>query len=98
VSPPSSQQPGASDLRHEHVIPRKTLRDAMEKDPARVPDILRGAIACIVTKTEHDQLTALGGDYDGWERYIAAGIDVYDEQEDRLLIKSGQIVTRAPVP
>jgi hypothetical protein len=88
----AARQPGATDLRHEHVVPRKTLREAIEREPDRVADILREALACVVTREEHDRLNTLGSEHEGWERYIAAGIDVFDEQESRPLIQSGQFV------
>jgi hypothetical protein len=82
----------AGDLRHEHVVPRKALRDAMEREPERAAEILRDALACTVTKEEHDRLTALGNQHEGWDRYIAAGVDVFDEREGRPFIQSGRFV------
>ena len=41
-------------LRHEHVLTRRSLVDAMLEQPDRIEDILRSALACVVTKAEHD--------------------------------------------
>jgi hypothetical protein len=80
------------DLRHDHVITRKALIDAMLAEPRHADEILRGAIACIVTVEEHARLTALGPHSAGWERYRAASIDVFDMLTDTPLISSGQVV------
>lgn len=88
-----ARQPGARDLRHEHVVPRRALRQAMQREPERAAEILRDAPACVVTREEHDRLEALGGEHEGWERYIAAGVDVFDEQDGKPLIESGRFAT-----
>jgi hypothetical protein len=88
-----ARRPGARDLRHEHVVPRKALRQAMQREPARAAEILREALGCVVTREEHDRLEAVGGQLEGWERYIAAGVDVFDEQDGKPLIESGRFAT-----
>lgn len=62
---------------HEHVVPRRWLRDAVMASPEHAAEILALAVACNVTSTEH---VALGKYKDcfGWARYIAAGIEVID--------------------
>jgi hypothetical protein len=63
-------------IRHEHVYPRKELIDKMMKDPACVEKVLREqAIACIVTHDEHRRLR---NTRQGFERYRAANIRVWD--------------------
>jgi hypothetical protein len=81
-------------LRHDHVVTRKQLIEAMIKDPERTEEIVRGAFACVVTDEEHRRLTALGETHQGWDRYIAAGIDVFDEQAGAALIEGGQFVEK----
>jgi hypothetical protein len=46
-----------SELHHEHVIPRKTLIDAMLREPARAVEIAETAVGCTVTRLEHKELT-----------------------------------------
>ncbi len=48
------------------------------------------ALACVVTNDEHQRLTAVGENLQGWDRYIAAGVDVYDEQAGRPFIANGE--------
>ena len=67
-------------LNHEHVIERKKLVNRMLAGEP-VAKVLKAAIACIVTVTEHRLLTDLSRtqpDLEGWERYEAAGIKVVD--------------------
>jgi hypothetical protein len=80
------------DLRHDHVITRKALIDGMLAEPRHAEKILRGAIACVVTVEEHARLTALRPEPSGWERYLAASVDVFDMLTDTPLISSGQLV------
>ena len=70
-------------LRHEHVYPRKFIIDSLFEDPGNYSNIIdEHAIACIVTKDEHD---TLDNNTDGWERYKRAGIDVLDLKKDNDL-------------
>ncbi len=73
-STPAALQKGAK-IRHEHVIPRKTLRLALLKHPHRLEQIMCLAIACLVTHEEHQ---LLNGPNFGWGRYRAAGLTVVD--------------------
>lgn len=69
------------DLAHDHVQQRKSLIDAMLKDPDSVEQILRSAVACVVTRSEHAALTRLSKQFpevDGWDRYKSAGIEIVD--------------------
>lgn len=42
-------------LQHEHVIPRKELIGAIMNEPSRARELLSTAIACVVTKEEHQR-------------------------------------------
>lgn len=67
------------DVQHEHVYQRKNLilrllgRESIDA-------VIKDAIGCLVTKTEHKLLGDASKNFkvDGWERYIRAGIQVYD--------------------
>jgi len=68
-------------LRHEHVLQRRRLVDRMLAEPIRAGEIALEAIGCVVTKEEHDRLTAVSRarpDLDGWARYRAAGVQIVD--------------------
>ena len=68
-------------LRHEHVVPRKKMVDDLIKHPDQVDKIVEKAVACVVTKAEHEKLAKVDKKYpnaDGWERYGLAGIEVID--------------------
>jgi hypothetical protein len=77
-------------LRHDHVLTRKELIDALLREPERVDEIVRSALGCVVTKEEHDRLSALPGSHRGWDRYIAARIDVCDEEAGVPFIYRGK--------
>tara|TARA_B110000037_G_C16938566_1_gene431741 strand:- start:12 stop:437 length:426 start_codon:yes stop_codon:yes gene_type:complete len=67
-------------LNHEHVIERKKLVDRMLAGEP-VAEVLKDAVACIVTVAEHRLLTDLSrtqANLEGWERYETAGIKVVD--------------------
>lgn len=63
--------------RHEHVIPRLTLRSAMRTNRDRAEKFLSLAIACIVTHEEHQRLNERAF---GWHRYRDLGIEVIDTE------------------
>jgi hypothetical protein len=53
-------------LRHEHVVPRATLVAEMFAHPDQIDEVIRKAVACIVTPTEHDQLKPFDATCYGW--------------------------------
>ena len=63
------------DLRHEHVYERKKLISRLLSGEA-IESVVSDAIACIVTKREHESLSA--NEKSGWERYVDVGIRVFD--------------------
>ena len=65
-------------IQHEHVLERKKLIDRLLADPTDYESILRGAVACLVTADEHACLRRVDRSLEGWDRYRAAGIIVYD--------------------
>lgn len=71
----------SSEINHEHVVTRKSLIAEMIASPDRVEEIMSGAIACCVLRTEHTKLAAVekaNPELVGWDRYKAAGIEVVD--------------------
>jgi hypothetical protein len=74
---------------HEHVYPLVGLIEDILSNRDNFEHILdERAIACIVTKDEHDELTKNDIKYPqikGWKRYVQAGIDVYDFAEKKPL-------------
>lgn len=68
-------------LCHEHVVPRKDLRRALQGlDRAEaLQEVLAGAAACVVTQDEHRRLE-LVRDVAEWDRYrqAKAPVGVYD--------------------
>lgn len=66
------------EIRHEHVVERRWLLERMLENPPRAHRWLALAVGCVVTREEHDALSAADGW--GWERYSKAGIAVVDCQ------------------
>ncbi|MFD0591295.1 hypothetical protein ACFQZ4_00805 [Catellatospora coxensis] len=58
----------------------------MLQEPHRTGEILRSAQACVVTREEHCRLNAVGEELQGWERYRAAQVGVYDMATGSLMI------------
>lgn len=68
-------------LNHEHVVTSKSIRSRILEDPNNFERILREAVACTVLVSEHrllNQTEKLHPDLNGWDRYRAAGIEVWD--------------------
>lgn len=83
-------------LRHEHVVARAALVAELRAHPDEVDDIMRKAVACIVTPGEHEQLKPFDATHYGWERYFAASVDVYDMATRTLVIENGRYVNNGP--
>jgi len=65
-------------LIHEHVYKRGKLVSELLDNPEKYETILSNTIACLVTKTDHEKLSKIDEKLNGWDRYMAAGIKVYD--------------------
>jgi hypothetical protein len=81
-----------SELRHDHVTRRAALLQQLKTADADVEAILRSAVSCVVTKSEHERLSRFDETLDGWDRYRAAGVDVYDMATGDLFIEAGKYV------
>lgn len=68
-------------LQHEHVFTRKDLTDRILAEPERVREILRDAVACVITVDEHKRLSRVSEAFRGWERYTEARIEVIDTDD-----------------
>jgi hypothetical protein len=70
---------------HEHVSPIKDLIEDILKNRDNFEKILdEKAVACIVTKKEHDKLSKIAKEnpnLKGWDRYTAANIIYVDLKE-----------------
>lgn len=65
-------------LRHDHVFQRGMMVERLLRldDHTGIEGVLQPAVACTVTKSEHDDLSAWSRrhpDVDGWERYRQLG-------------------------
>lgn len=71
-------------IQHEHVFPRKKLSFRILNDPSNTKEYLSDIVGRVVTVEEHDKLNKaekLNPELDGWERYKAAGIVVYNMEK-----------------
>jgi len=76
-------------LNHEHVFTRKSLIDELLGSPGDFEIIMSKAVACTVLTSEHALLRSVekqNPSLVGWNRYRAAGIEVFDLAEQRLFI------------
>ena len=79
-----------SALRHDHVTTRRSILARPASPGADVEATLRSVISCTVTKSEHERLTKFDDTCAGWDRYMAARIDVYDMATGTPFIQDGQ--------
>jgi len=79
-----------SALRHDHVTTRRSILACLASPGADVEATLPSVISCTVTKSEHERLTKFDDTCAGWDRYIAARIDVYDLATGIPFIQDGQ--------
>jgi len=76
-------------LQHEHVFEKSFLIDMLLDNKDDYEHILEKAVACMVTKEEHERLTRISREYkgkidlQGWARYKMAKIRVYDLLEKK---------------
>ena len=63
-------------IQRDHVYKRKQIVQDVLKQKEPLEAILKRVIHCVVTEEEHERLTRVPENLDGWERYRAAGIEV----------------------
>lgn len=68
----------AVEIRHEHVVPRRWLRDQVIEHPGNLDVVLGLAVSCVATNAEDKALTKLGDGPFGWARYQALDLAVID--------------------
>ncbi|RPF29047.1 hypothetical protein [Georgenia muralis] len=78
-----------SPVNHEHVWQRKWIIEQLLNRPEWSLDELRDfleqyAVACTVTVEEHARLGQVSAV--GWDRYVAAGVEIYDMLEERRFV------------
>jgi hypothetical protein len=66
----------------EHVWERAKMAQELIQHPELAAFILEKAVTCTVTKEEHEALTKVGCELSGWDRYKAAGIEVWDREAE----------------
>jgi hypothetical protein len=71
-------------IQRDHAYPRaRLLSELLGPSPDLSSIIERALCCCIVTEEEHRRLRAVA--LDGWSRYAAAGITVYDMRDKRKM-------------
>lgn len=68
-------------IQRDHVNRKAGIVERWLASPEQMDSILDDIVHCVVTKDEHDRLTAydkMNPDVDGWERYRVVGIEVMD--------------------
>ncbi|MFL6257199.1 MAG: hypothetical protein ACJ74T_19500 [Pyrinomonadaceae bacterium] len=72
--------PGAV-IQRDHVNQKARIIERMLANPDQVDARLSDLVHCVVTKEEHERLTAYSKsnpEIDGWDRYRMAGVEVMD--------------------
>ena len=70
-------QPGLK-IQRDHIYKKEALIQELLGPSPNLDEILDRAHCCVVTEDEHRKLGLINDAIDGWERYRAAGITVYD--------------------
>jgi hypothetical protein len=73
-------------IQRDHINKKAALIAALLGPSPDLEAIIERAQCCVVTDDEHAQLGAVGTKIDGWERYLAAGISVYDMATDSKVV------------
>ena len=84
----ASLEADSGELQHEHVFQLRHLIARLVADPSSLDEVVRQAVACTVTRSEHAVLTKVSREspeLDGWARYSKAGIRVIDTATGRLV-------------
>ena len=69
-------------IQRDHIYQKRTLVEELLGPAPNIDSIIERAYCCIVTAEEHAKLHGLSPKLDGWERYRAAGIVVFDMQTE----------------
>jgi hypothetical protein len=72
-------------VQHDHVFTRKDLVNRILAEPERAREILKCAIACVVTVEEHKRLTKVAESIHGWDRYHSIRIEVVDTDDEKVV-------------
>lgn len=76
-------------IQRDHVLQKGRIVERLLTNPDQTEAILAEVVHCVVTKEEHERLTAysrMNPDIDGWERYRGAGVEVMDMFTGKQLI------------
>ena len=65
-------------IQRDHIYQKRTLVAELLTPEPDLDAIIQQARCCIVTEAEHRRLHGVDAGLDGWDRYRAAGIVVYD--------------------
>jgi hypothetical protein len=92
-----TRRPYSRYLRHEHVFERAWLRRQLTDRAAPPTQVLRLAVACLVTIEEDAALRTVPTGAVGWKRYRAAGLEIIDAA-DGTTIGLAELEARYPIP
>jgi hypothetical protein len=73
-------------IQRDHIYQKRTLVEQLLAPDSDLKAIIERARCCIVTKDEHDRLHQVDGGLDGWDRYRAAGVVVYDMCDETRVV------------
>ncbi|QOY90066.1 hypothetical protein [Paludibaculum fermentans] len=78
-------QPGMK-IQRDHIYKKEALVQELLGPSPNLDEILDHAHCCVVTEEEHKRLGHVDDAIDGWERYRAAGITVYDMVDETSIV------------
>jgi len=69
-------------IQRDHIFKKKALVEELLAEKPDIDFIIERSLCCVVTADEHKKLHDIDGGLDGWDRYTAAEIIVYDMSND----------------
>jgi hypothetical protein len=73
-------------IQRDHIYKKSTLVEELLSPSPDIDRVIEQARCCIVTADEHQRLHDIDGDLDGWDRYRATGIIVYDMLDETRVV------------
>jgi len=71
-----------AEIRHDHVYQRKYLKESILQERVLTNETIEKIIGCVVTFEKHEELHKVDKTLDGWDRYVAAKIEVQDMENN----------------
>jgi hypothetical protein len=73
-------------IQRDHIYKKRTLVEELLGTAPNIDRVIERARCCTVTLDEHQRLHDVDDALDGWDRYEAAGLHVYDMVDETRVV------------